>query len=72
MFQLSEDRAGLYREGETLNAKGDRIAAFAIARTLVLGLEEGSAEERLGLGPRPFWQLEVGSPAACKPRYSVT
>ena len=48
------------REGETLNAKGDRIAAFAIARTLVLGLEEGSAEQRLGLGPRPFWQLEVG------------
>ena len=48
------------REGETLNAKGDRIAAFAIARTLVLGLEEGSAEERLGLGPHPFWQLEVG------------
>jgi len=46
------------REGETLNAKGDRIAAFAIARTLVLGLK-GSAEQRLGLGPRPFWQLEV-------------
>lgn len=48
---------GRYWEGETVNAKTDHIAAFAIARALILDVG-GSAEERLGLGPHPFWQLE--------------
>ena len=39
-----------YREGETVNVKSDHIAAFAVARALLLNDTRASAVERLGLG----------------------
>eukprot|EP01052_Picozoa_sp_SAG31_P033196 SAG31_NODE_3721_length_3950_cov_2.867048_1_plen_248_part_00 len=66
-----------YWGGETVNAREDHIAAFAMVRALILGLS-GSVEQRLGLGPQPFWQLQrvpedmVNWPALNSHRLDVT
>jgi hypothetical protein len=67
-----------YWEGETVNAKTDHIATFAVARALILNDTQRSAVDRLGLGMHPFWQLErlpvdmVNWPAFNSHRLDVT
>lgn len=68
---------GRYWEGETINARNENIAAFAIVRALLQGLS-GPAEQRLDLGAHPFWQLQrvpedlINWPALNSHRLDVT